>query len=131
MIAHIARFAAHNGARKLDRRHPGWATRVEPARLAFDDADRCVLGQAYGSFEVGIADVSYIPYVDDPHMPENKPVLVVAPLIAAYARFMYWNGLAGGYRHYDRALKEAWAEEVARRMTVREKVPVERERVSV
>jgi hypothetical protein len=39
------RARARQGAERLDAVDPGWADRIDPVRLAMDDAKNCVVGQ--------------------------------------------------------------------------------------
>ncbi len=42
------------GAALLDRKRPGWANKVVAGTLDMSECDRCVLGQIFGDFELGL-----------------------------------------------------------------------------
>ncbi len=46
------------GASFLDRHEPGWHRRVDPDTLDAADVGRCVLGQLFGGFEQGLAELT-------------------------------------------------------------------------
>jgi hypothetical protein len=46
------------GASVLDRHEPGWHSRVDPGTLDAADVGRCVLGQLFGGFERGLAELT-------------------------------------------------------------------------
>jgi len=56
-LPRLARRAAA-GARLLDRHEPGWQHRVDPDQLDAEDVDRCVLGQLFGGYEPGLAELA-------------------------------------------------------------------------
>ena len=45
---------ARAGAALLDAEDPGWASRVDPARLELADGQACVLGQLHGEYRRGL-----------------------------------------------------------------------------
>ena len=45
---------AARGAAFLDGADPGWARRVNPARLSLADGEACVLGQLHGDYRLGL-----------------------------------------------------------------------------
>lgn len=49
-----ARARAMAGARLLDAQDPGWAARIDPARLELADGRACVLGQLWGEYRSGL-----------------------------------------------------------------------------
>jgi hypothetical protein len=46
------------GAALLDERRPGWWDEVNVESLSFDDGERCVLGQLWGAYKAGKAQLS-------------------------------------------------------------------------
>jgi hypothetical protein len=52
MSEDVAECAAA-GARLLDEKAPDWAARINVERLDFNNTERCMLGQLYGSYVRG------------------------------------------------------------------------------
>lgn len=42
------------GAALLDRERPGWENVITPHLLDINDMSRCILGQLYGHFDIGL-----------------------------------------------------------------------------
>lgn len=45
------------GARLLDEKRPGWHREIAMDVIAMKDCDKCILGQVYGGFEIGLAEL--------------------------------------------------------------------------
>ena len=43
-----------DGAKLLDQKRPGWANEINTERLEMNDCQRCILGQLYHYFSVGV-----------------------------------------------------------------------------
>lgn len=50
--------AVARGAALLDARNPGWYLRLNPKFLLLSDPERCVLGQLYGWYSVGLTTLA-------------------------------------------------------------------------
>jgi hypothetical protein len=46
------------GAALLDRAWPGWHAQVDPDRLDAADVGRCILGQLFGGYQQGLAELT-------------------------------------------------------------------------
>lgn len=44
-----------HGVRLLDKRRPGWRTRINPDALYMGYPDACILGQLFGSYRDGLS----------------------------------------------------------------------------
>jgi len=51
---------ANKGAKLLDRENPNWFKKVDVERLHIPSPSRCVLGQVYGLFSIGL-DALHMP----------------------------------------------------------------------
>lgn len=50
------------GAAFLDGHVPGWEDRIDPERLDLGDGCDCILGQLYGRYEDGLAELRLTQY---------------------------------------------------------------------
>jgi hypothetical protein len=60
--AATVRARVERGAAFLDTRVPGWRDRIDPETLRINSSDKCVLGQLFGSYELGCFAVGKVPY---------------------------------------------------------------------
>lgn len=54
MTIYEARQRVQRGAKLLDAEKPGWRAQVNPETLAMESGCGCVLGQAYGDFDLAV-----------------------------------------------------------------------------
>lgn len=79
------RVAFRAAVRRLDRVKPRWRERVDPSRLDMMCADRCVLGQVFGDYGLGMTALerTLLPDVHDRAFGADFPA---APWLVELAR---------------------------------------------
>lgn len=91
----LLRKRVYLGAEWLDEKRPGWWQSIDLDRLDISDCDRCVLGQVFGGFLVGVQKCGLLSYPSLTDM-----------------------GLALDYRYdgqrddYWAVVKDAWCEQI-------------------
>ena len=88
-MATVAERAAA-GAALLDEREPDWYSKIDCANLEITSGTRCVLGQLYGGYGVGVTRLGLGYYMD-------------------------MGGYSYGFTGASEELNEAWREEIAQR----------------
>lgn len=51
------KFRVRKGAKLLDEKKPGWADEINPDRLDLSSGLMCIVGQTFGEFSRGVADL--------------------------------------------------------------------------
>lgn len=96
-----ARARARRGAALLDDQDPGWAARVDPARLHLSDGRACVLGQLWGDFRRGLGRSRVLDF-------SSAPTRFVSPVDLGFqaTRDLGDAAEALDYTHLTRAWRE-------------------------
>lgn len=87
------------GARRLDKKRPGWAAMVNAAELNMRDCSECVLGQVCGQFGTGVREV-----VAEPPLTPEDDIHYTAAGAKAYERA---NVMGFAISHRQRAVTKA------------------------
>lgn len=105
-MAYIEEIKAsvEKGAQLLDQKKPGWYLKIDIARLEMETCRRCVLGQLYGEYDVGLAHL-HLPYNDyDPGLQFGFSLLDPTDSHIASITDPRWN-----------TLRSLWIEQITKR----------------